>query len=88
MTPASGAQHPHAVSIIINARRHTWAKKEISFEEVVELAYPGQPLTDADTVTVRYTRGHGGHGAGTLTAGHSVPVKEGMVFDAVRTSRS
>lgn len=88
MTSTSGQHDPHAVSIIVNARRHTWAKKQISFGEVVDLAYPGQPLTDADTVTVRYTRGHDGHGAGTLTAGHSVHVKEGMVFDVVRTSRS
>jgi hypothetical protein len=82
------AESPGPVSIIVNARPHTWTAKKISFQEVVALAYPDQPLTEQDTVTVRYSRGHDGHGAGTLTAGHSIPVKEGMVFDVVRTSRS
>ncbi|MET7853665.1 hypothetical protein ABZT48_36955 [Streptomyces avermitilis] len=44
--------------------------------------------TDEGTYTVRYSRGHDGHGTGSLTAGHSVQVKKGMAFDAYRTSRS
>ena len=34
------AQRPDPISIIVNARRHAWAQKKISFEEVVALAYP------------------------------------------------
>ncbi|WP_030462064.1 multiubiquitin domain-containing protein [Kitasatospora sp. NRRL B-11411] len=79
---------PAPVTIIVNARPHTWEAKEITFEQVVDLAYPGQTPTDQDTYTVRYSRGHDGHGAGSLTAGHSVPVKKEMVFDVYRTSRS
>ncbi|MEU0572243.1 multiubiquitin domain-containing protein [Nonomuraea sp. NPDC005983] len=76
------------ITIIVNARSHPWLEKAITFEQAVELAYPGQPPTDQDTFTVRYSRGHDGHGTGSLTAGHSVNVKNGMVFDVVRTSRS
>lgn len=79
---------PAPVTITINARPHTWQEKEITFEQVVDLAYPGQPPTEQDTYTVRYSRGHDGHGTGSLTAGHSVHVKKGMVFDVYRTSRS
>lgn len=79
---------PVPVTITVNARPHTWVAKEITFEQVVDLAYPGQPPNDQDTYTVRYSRGHDGHGTGSLTAGHSVRVKKGMVFDAYRTSRS
>ncbi|MEU8512630.1 multiubiquitin domain-containing protein [Kitasatospora sp. NPDC048722] len=79
---------PGPVTIIVNTRPHHWDSKEISFEQVVELAYPGQPGTGEDTFTVRYSRGHDGHGSGSLTAGHSVRAKEGMVFDVYRTSRS
>lgn len=78
----------HEVTIIVNTRPHTWSEKEISYEQVIELAYPGRPVTDQESVTVRFTRGHDGHGSGTLTAGHDVKVKKGMVFDVVRTSRS
>ncbi|MEU9370458.1 multiubiquitin domain-containing protein [Streptomyces avermitilis] len=81
--------HGHQpVTIIVNARPHPWEAKEITFEQVVDLAYPGQPPTEQDTFTVRYSRGHDGHGSGTLTAGRSVGVKKGMVFDVYRTSRS
>ncbi|MFJ2967603.1 multiubiquitin domain-containing protein [Streptomyces collinus] len=79
---------PAPVTIIVNARPHTWETKEITFEQVVDLAYPGQPPNDQDNYTVRYSRGHHGRGTGSLTAGHSVKVKKGMVFDAYRTSRS
>ncbi|WP_069770970.1 multiubiquitin domain-containing protein [Streptomyces sp. LUP30] len=78
----------HTVTIIINTRPYDWEAKEITFEQAVELAYPGQPPTEQDTYTVRYSRGHDGHGSGSLTAGHSVKVKNGMVFDVYRTSRS
>jgi Multiubiquitin len=81
--------HRHRpVTIIINTRSHPWDAEHISYEQVVELAYPGQPITDQDSVTVRFSRGHDGHGSGTMTAGHHVKVKNGMVFDAYRTNRS
>ncbi|MFA0839026.1 multiubiquitin domain-containing protein [Streptomyces rochei] len=79
---------PKPDTIIVNARPHIWEAKEITYEQVVELAYPGQPPSDQDTYTVRYSRGHDGHGTGSLTAGHEVRVKKGMVFDVYRTSRS
>jgi hypothetical protein len=79
---------PAPVVIVINTRRHTWAEKKISFHEVVELAYGTQPVAEGDAFTVSFRRGQAGHGAGTITAGHDVLVKEGMIFDVVRTSRS
>ena len=75
------------VTIIVNTRPHRWHEQRISYAQIVEIAYPGQPIGDQDDVTVRYTyrRGHSG---GTVTAGHDVEVKEGMVFDVHRTTRS
>ncbi|MFF4961969.1 multiubiquitin domain-containing protein [Streptomyces sp. NPDC001222] len=80
--------HGPGLTIIVNTRPHTWEAKDITFEQVVELAYPGQPPNEQDTYTVRFSRGHEGHGSGSLTAGHSTKVKKGMVFDVYRTSRS
>lgn len=79
---------PRPVNIIVNTRHHAWAEKQISYEQAVALAYPGEAPTDTVAFTVRYSRGPGGHGAGTLTTGQSVRVKEGMIFDVVRTTRS
>ncbi|AYN37701.1 hypothetical protein D9753_36085 [Streptomyces dangxiongensis] len=79
---------PKPVTIIVNTRSHTWETKEITYEQAVALAYPGQQPNEQDTYTVQYSRGRDGHGSGSLTAGHSVRVKEGMIFDVYRTSRS
>lgn len=76
------------VTIIVNTRQFQWTSKQISYEEVYELAYPGQPLGDGDTATVEYSRGPHGHDSGSLTPGHKVEVKDGMVFDVYRTTRS
>jgi hypothetical protein len=78
----------HTVTIVVNTRPHEWAAKSISYQEVVEFADPGQPVGDGEEVTVRFTRGHDEKREGSLTPGHSVKVKNNMVFDVYRTSRS
>ena len=83
--------HEHqdrTVKIIVNTRPHQWAEKTISYEEVVELAYPGQPVGEGEEVTVSFTRGHDEKHEGSLTPNPSVKVKNRMVFDVYRTSRS
>lgn len=75
------------VTIVVNTRQHRWYDLRISYTQVAEIAFPGQPIGDQDDVTVRYTYRHG-HGGGTLTVGHDVEVKEGMAFDVHRTTRS
>jgi hypothetical protein len=83
--------HEHqdrTVTIVVNTRPREWAERTISYEEVVELAYPGQPVGDGEDVTVRFTRGHVEKREGSLTPGRSVKVKNKMVFDVYRTSRS
>ena len=73
------------VTIIVNTRPHPWDEEKITFEQVVELAFPGQPFDPAGT-TVEYSRGHGPDHA--LRPGKSVAVKDGMVFDVEPANRS
>jgi len=90
LTETAVTEHarPHQpVAIIVNTRSYPWDAERISFEQVVELAYP-EPVTDQDSFTISFTRGHSSHRTGTLTAGHHVKVQNGMVFDAYRTTRS
>lgn len=82
------AMPSHEVTLIINTRPRDWAVKKITYEEVVSLAFPNDTQDSNISYTVRYSRGHDGHGNGTLTATKDVPVKEGMVFDVTRTVRS
>ena len=87
--PTEGHEHEdRTVRLLVNTRPHPWARRPSPTRRCVELAYPGQPVSDGEEVTVRYTRGHDDSLEGSLTAGHSVKVKNKMVFDVYRTSRS
>ncbi|BBE24571.1 hypothetical protein MN0502_34540 (plasmid) [Arthrobacter sp. MN05-02] len=83
-----GKKDDRTTDIYVNTRPAAWEGREISYADLLALAYPGETVSGEDTVTVRFSRGKDGNGAGSLTAGHSVNVKKGMVFDVVRTSRS
>jgi len=77
------------VTIIVNGRKKTLPKKEeLTFEEVIALAFENPPTGDGIQYTVQYTRGHGNKPAGTLVEGQSVKIKEGMEFDVTSTNRS
>lgn len=79
------AERTETVTIIVNTKHIEWHEKKISFEQVVELAFPGQPY-DPQGTTVEYSRGHGPDHS--LRPGQSVEVKEGMVFDVEPANRS
>lgn len=82
-------QQQKAVTVIVNGREKSWAGKDISFEQVVALAYDGNPPTGPDwEFTVTYRKGEDKKREGTLVQGESVHVKEGMVFNVVSTNRS
>lgn len=77
------------VTIIVNGRERTWPKgTEISFEQVVELAFPNQPPNPDFSYTVAYSKGDDKKPQGSLVAGESVKVKKGMVFNVTQTNRS
>lgn len=76
------------VTIVVNGREMEVDKDEISFAEVVKLAF-GQPPEGGNIMyTVTYKRGHGKKPEGTLVEGESVKVKEGMIFNVTRTDKS
>ena len=80
---------PHReVVIIVNAREKKWDKKEISYEEVVVLAF-GSLSTDPNVVyTVTYSKGPNDKREGSLVRGQSVKVKNGMIFNVSQTNKS
>jgi hypothetical protein len=85
----TGPQQPppgQQVTIFVNTQPHIMTKGEISFAEVVALS----GLPDGPTVvfTVTYRRGQGGKPEGSLVAGESVKVKDGMIFNVTRTDKS
>jgi hypothetical protein len=77
-------------TIIVNAEEKTTTENELSFEEVVSIAYDGNPPTGENwEFTVTYRRGHGNKPEGSLVAGgDEVKVKEGMIFNVGATDKS
>jgi hypothetical protein len=78
----------HQTTIIVNAQPKVVTSKELTYEEVVKLAYPNPPTGENVLITVSFRRGAGNRPEGTLVAGESVKVKEGMVFNVRATDKS
>jgi hypothetical protein len=85
MTAVEAAAQTQTVTLIVNTKRRPWNEKKITFEQVVELADPGQPYNPEGT-TVEYSRGHGPDHS--LRPGQSVEVKDEMVFHVEPANRS
>jgi hypothetical protein len=79
---------PEKDTIIVNTREHNWERKEISFQEVVTLAFGAYNDNPQVVYTVGYSRGEPPKHEGTLIKGQSVKVKKGMVFDVTVTDKS
>ena len=80
---------PHrAVTLIVNTREKKWEKPQISFEEVVTLAF-GSYSQDPNVIyTVTFSHGPKPKHEGTLVRGQSVKVKNEMVFNVSQTNKS
>ncbi len=77
------------VTIIVNGRPHELPKKdEVSFAEIVAIAFDGASQGGNICFTVTYKRGRGNKPEGQLVEGDEVNVKEGMVFNVTRTDKS
>jgi len=76
------------VTIIVNGRPRVVEKTELSFEEVVRLAFPNANFGPDFEYTVTYSKGPDPKKEGTLTAGQPIKVKEGMIFNVTETNKS
>lgn len=72
--------------IIVNTRPKEFEGQKIAYEEVVQLAYPGEQPSGMTVFTVTYANPHGHDGS--LVSGEVVHVTEGMVFNVVKANRS
>ncbi len=79
--------HEKSITIIVNGRPKPVTKEELSFAEIVALADNIQTGADIE-ITVTYSRGEDKKPKGTLVAGDTVKVKDGMIFNVTATNRS
>jgi len=76
------------ITIIVNGREKVVEKDEISFIEVVSLAFGSAAAGQNTIFTVTYKRAHGEKPGGSLVDGDEVKTKDGMVFNVTRTDKS
>jgi hypothetical protein len=75
-------------TIVVNGRQKEVIAPELSFADVVRLAFEDAVFNDTTVYTVTYKRGHGNKPEGTLVEGDTVKVKDGMIFNVARTDKS
>lgn len=74
-------------TIIVNAREKTFTGREISFDQVVELAFGSVSPNPNIVYTVTYKRGEGNK-EGIMEKGDTVKVKDRMIFNVTQTDKS
>ncbi|WP_277014896.1 multiubiquitin domain-containing protein [Flavobacterium lindanitolerans] len=79
---------PTEVTIIVNARPHIWKEVNISFEQLVVLAFGTYDNNPNKGYTVTYSRGWEPKPEGTMVKGSVVRVKNKMIFDVTATDKS
>jgi len=76
-------------TIIVNGTEYEVHKADVSYEQVVELAFPGHPTDQNILYSVTFEHADQKPHHGTLAAGGQVVVKKhGTIFDVTQTNRS
>ena len=74
--------------IIVNGTNHPVPNDEVSFDQVVDIAYPDGGRGPLIKYTVDFYNGAGRPPEDKLTENQKAKVKDGTVFNVTRTDRS
>ena len=83
-----GHGHSKEFTIIVNGRQKVVTTREISFAEIVALAFDSSQMGPNIVFTVTFRRGKGNKPEGTLVEGETVKLQDGMIFNVTRTDKS
>ena len=87
-------EYKDRVSIIVNGRKRVISSSELSrdgelsFGEVVRLAFDSPPSGQDIVFTISYRNGAGRRPDGRLVAGQSVKIQDGTIFNVSFTDKS
>jgi len=82
------AEELQDIKIIVNAEQHAVRQRRLTFEDVVRLAFADAIFNNDIIYTVTYKRGPHQNREGSLVAGETVSITNGMIFNAKRTDKS
>lgn len=80
--------HDKSFTIIVNGRSKHFVGEEITFAQIIALAFDNPPSGSGVIFTITYKRGPNNKPEGSVVEGRSVKVKEGMVFNVSYTDKS
>jgi hypothetical protein len=82
-------EHTNEVTVIVNGTEKTVPKKdELTYDEIVNLAFNPVPTGENILITIAYRRGHSDKPQGSVLPGGSVKPVNKMVFDVTATDKS
>ena len=84
--PGQGHGPETHFNLIVNGRPKQFDADEITFAQVVGLAF--DQINENTVYTVTYKRGPKENPEGTMSSGDKVAVKSGMVFNVTATDKS
>jgi hypothetical protein len=84
----SGPPQKKEFTIIVNGKKKVVAKRELSFDELVALAFNPVPTGPNVLFTITYEGGPRENPEGTLMKGQIVRIKDGMIFNVKHTDKS
>ena len=83
-----GDHRDKEITIVVNGREKKVEKGELTFDQLVALAFDDPPTGEFICFTITYRRGQGNKPEGTLAEGETVRVKEGMIVNVIVTDKS
>lgn len=75
-------------AIIVNTREKTVQGKDVTYDQIVALAFETIPSGENIEITVLYRDGPGQNKEGTLSPNGSVRIRKDMIFDVTATDKS
>jgi hypothetical protein len=84
----SGTPQKKEFTIIVNGKKKVVVKRELSFDELVALAFNPVPTGQNVLFTITYEGGPRENPEGTLMKGQTVKIKDEMIFNVKHTDRS
>lgn len=80
--------HNKETTIVVNGREKSITGKELTFAQLVALAFETPPTGENIVFTITYRRGHGEKPEGSLIEGETVKIKKDMIFNVTATDKS
>ncbi len=76
------------LQITVNGTPHQWTSREITYDEIVKLAYGTLPSNPRTYFTVSYKRGQGNGEQGKIAPGQNFKVTNNMKFYVTSSNQS